>query len=67
MYVKRPLFLSDFKEISIFSTDFGKILKCKFHKNLSSASRVVPCGEANRWTDSCDEANSRFSQFFERT
>jgi hypothetical protein len=33
----------------------------KFHENPSSESRVVPCGQ----TDRHDEANSRFSQFFE--
>jgi len=37
----------------------------KFHKNSSSASRVVPC----RRTDGHrrDEANSRFSKFCECT
>ena len=34
----------------------------KLNENLSSGSRVVPCGR----TDIHDEANSRFSQFCER-
>jgi len=41
---------------------FEKYWNFKFHKNLSSGSRVVPCGR----TDRHDEANSRFSQFCER-
>jgi len=51
LYVKRPLFLSDFKEILIFSTDFAKILKYNFYKNPSSASRNVTCGKADGQTD----------------
>ena len=42
-----PLFLSDFNETWIFSTDFRKIVKYRFHENPSSEGRVVPCG----WTD----------------
>jgi hypothetical protein len=34
----------------------------EFHENLSSGSRVVPCGQ----TDRRDEANSRFPHFCER-
>jgi len=41
---------------------FAKYSNIKFHKNPSSGSRVVPDGR----TDRHDEANSRFSQFFER-
>jgi hypothetical protein len=37
----------------------------KFYKNLSSGSRVVPCGRTEEWTGR--EVNSRFSQFCERT
>jgi hypothetical protein len=29
----------------------------KFRKNLSSGSRIVPCGRKNRRTDTCDEGN----------
>ena len=39
-----------------------KYSNMKFCENLSSASRVVPCGQ----TDKRDEASSRFSQFWER-
>jgi len=38
---------------------FEKSSNIKFHKNPSSGSRVVPCGQ----TDGHDEANNRFSQF----
>jgi hypothetical protein len=34
----------------------------KSHQNPSSGSRVVPCGQ----TDRRDEANTRFSKFYER-
>jgi len=38
---------------------FEKSLHIKFHENLSSGSRVVPCGQ----TDRHDKANSHFSKF----
>jgi len=41
---------------------FEKYSNIEFNENLSSRSRVVPCGR----TDRHDEANSRFSQFCER-
>jgi hypothetical protein len=40
---------------------FEKSSTIKFHENLSSGSRAVPCGR----TDRHDEANRRFSQFCE--
>jgi len=40
---------------------FEKYLKSKFHKNPSSGSRVVQCGQ----TDIQYEAYIRFSQFTE--
>jgi len=40
-----------------------KYSNIKFHENPSNGSRCVPWGR----TDRPDEANSRFSQFFERT
>jgi len=46
-----------------FSPDFEKFSNTKFHENLSSGSRVAPCGQKDRH----GEANSRFSQFFERS
>jgi hypothetical protein len=41
---------------------FEKVSNIKIHKNPSSGSRVVPCGQ----TDGHDEANSRLLQFCER-
>ena len=58
LHVKYPLFLSDFNETGIFSTDFRKILGYKFCENPSSGSRVVPCSRTGRRTDRRDEANS---------
>jgi hypothetical protein len=63
LQVKYPLFLSDFNETSIFSTDFRKLLRIKFYKNPFIWSRVVVCGV----TDRHGEANRRFSQLWERT
>ena len=63
LHVKYPLFLSNFNETCIFSTDFRKkSSNIKFHENPSSGCRVVPCGRA----DGHDEANSHFSQVCER-
>jgi hypothetical protein len=43
LHVKYPLFLSDFNETWIFSTDFWKkALNIKFHQNPCSESWVVP-------------------------
>jgi len=41
---------------------FEKNSNTKFHKSPCSGSRVVPCGQ----TDGYDEANIRFSQFWQR-
>jgi hypothetical protein len=49
-HVNYPLFLSDFNETRIL-TDFKKIIKYQIHENPSSGSRVVPCGQRDRWTD----------------
>ena len=61
-----PLFLSDFNETWIFLTDLLKLL-VKCHQNQSSGSRVVSCRRTYRRTDRHDGANSRFSQFCERS
>jgi hypothetical protein len=42
---------------------FGKSSSTKFYQNLSSGSRIVPCG--GRRTDRHDKANRRLSQIFE--
>ena len=61
--VKYPLFLPDFKETWIISTDFHKILNYKISWKSSSGNVVFPCGAM---TVRRDDANSRFSQFCER-
>ena len=63
LYVKYPLFFSDFNETQFFSTYFRKILEYQISLNPSSAGRVVPRRQADRR----DEANRRFLQFCERT
>jgi len=47
LHVKYPLFLSDFHETGIFSTDFEKHSNIKFHEILSSWSRVVQWGRTD--------------------
>ena len=66
IHVKYPLFLSDFSETLIFWTDFSEnYSNTKFHEDPSSGSPVAPCGQTDGQT--YDEADSRFSQFCERT
>jgi len=61
LQVQYPLFLLDFSETWNFSTDFTKKKKKKNFMKICP----VPCGRAGR-TDSRDETDSRFSQFYER-
>jgi hypothetical protein len=51
LHVKCPLFLSDFNETWIFSTDFRKSSNIKFHQSPSSGRRVVPCEQTEGRTD----------------
>ena len=44
---------------------FERYSNIKFHENPSPGSRVVPCGQTDGRTDGNDEANSRFSEFWE--
>jgi hypothetical protein len=75
LHVKYPLFLSDFDETWILSTDFRKEFQIKrFIKIHPVGTKLFHAdsptdGEKDRQTDRQrhDEANSRFSQFFERT
>jgi hypothetical protein len=67
LHVKYPLFLSNFNDTWIFSRDFRKILKYQI------SWKIRPVGaelfHADGWTDGRadgdDEANSRFSQFWQ--
>jgi hypothetical protein len=56
-------------------TNFRRVPNIKFNENTSGGSRAVPCdGQKDRWTDGHrdrqkdrhEEANIRFSKFFER-
>jgi hypothetical protein len=45
--VRYPIFLPDFNQIWIFSTDLHKVLSIRFHGNTSSGSRADTCGQAD--------------------
>jgi hypothetical protein len=64
LQVKYPLFLLDFNDTLIFSTDFSKKVQ------ISSFIKILQVGaelfHADWRTDRHDEANSLFSQFCER-
>jgi len=66
LHVLHSLFLSDFNKNWIFSTDFPKILKYRM------SWKFVQCEPScsmrtDGQTEGHDEANSRFSQFCERS
>jgi len=56
LYLNYMVFLSEFNENGISSTDFRKHSNTQTHVIPSNESRGVPCGNTNRY----DEANSRF-------
>jgi hypothetical protein len=60
LHVECPLFLSDFGETSIFWTDFSKDIQ------ISNLMKISLVGAEVFHADRRDEADSRFSQFFER-
>jgi hypothetical protein len=51
LYVKCPLFFQILMKLEFSQQIFEKYLNIKFHENLFSGSRVVPCGRTNRRTD----------------
>jgi len=66
LYVKYPLYLSDFSDTWIFSTYFRKILRYKI--SWKSVHRGPSCSmRTDRQTDIRDESNSHFSQFCDRS
>ena len=47
LHVNCPLFLSDFNETGIFSTDFEKYANIEFHENPLSGSRFALFGRTD--------------------
>ena len=47
VHAKCSLFLADFNETGILSTEFRKILNIKFHENTFNGSRVVTYGQTD--------------------
>jgi len=65
LYVKYPLFLSDFHETEFSQQIFGKPSNIKFYENTSNGSGVVPYRRTDGETDRHNAANSRFLQLCE--
>jgi len=51
LHVQYPLLLSDLTKLELSRQIFEKYPNIKFHKNLSSSSRVVPCGRTEGLID----------------
>jgi hypothetical protein len=66
LYVKYPLFLSDFNETEFSQKKKKKTSNIKFHENPFNGSGVVLCRRMDEETDRRNEANRRFSQLCER-
>jgi hypothetical protein len=47
LHVKYPVFMSDFNEILIFSTELQKYWNINFHEIPSSGSQIVACGRTD--------------------
>jgi hypothetical protein len=67
LHVKYPLFLSDLMKLRFSRRALEEHSIIKFHEIPPGESRVDQCGQTGGRADRQDEANSRFSQFCERT
>jgi len=59
--VKYPIFLLGFNKTWIFWLIFERASNITFHGNPSNGSRVVPCGQADRY-DGADNRSSKFCE-----
>jgi len=67
LYIKYFLFLSDFNNYGIFSTDLGKIIQTRFIKIHPVAEHLFHAEtQTDGRTDRKNDANSPFSQFIFR-
>jgi hypothetical protein len=67
LLAKWTTFLSCFKQVNTFSTDFIKVPNEKFHGNPSKSDSADTSGQTDGWTEGHDEANRRFSRLWEHS
>jgi len=64
IHVKCPLLLLEFNEISLFTTDYGKIITCQIFMKIRPVGLQLFYADGRK--DRQDKANTRVSQFCSR-